>query len=180
MPGSATRALDRYTRADELGRVSVLIDHIDEGEVVGVCGPVLIRVVDGGPTELVQIDRVRRLVERELGNKAAVGLWIVLHHGTPSPSLGVARHSRDNVSALADRLCVVYSMLGIGFWAATVRKVAAMFNRLIGTPAPFEATIEDGARRMGLELVGADPEALLRGVEEMTERLREYRVRAAS
>ena len=59
-----------------------------------------------------------------------------------------------------DRQCVVYSLLGLGFWAVAAIAATTVLAKLMGQRPLIETSVEAGADRVGLELIGVDAEKL--------------------
>jgi hypothetical protein len=156
-------------------RVELEILQIDGGHAIASYGPVLIRVITTAPTDAALLDELRRLTESALERWPMIGIWVVVHHGAPFPDGEVRRHVERDLRPLRDRLCMVVSLLGLGFWAVTAVSVSSMLAKLIGQPALTETSVENGANRLGRELIGVDAEKLAVIHDELLDRIRNYR-----
>lgn len=141
--------------------------RLDAEQAVAILGPVAIRVIRSARTEAADIDCLRGLIDGVLASSPAAGMWIVVHHGAPIPDASARRHAGRVLRAYNDRLSISYSMLGLGFWANAARAATMTVARLIGTHAPVEATLEAGAERLSMDLIGIDPAALVEAHDEL-------------
>jgi hypothetical protein len=147
--------------------VDLQIHRIDGGHAIATFGPVLILVITTASTEIAMIDELARLAELTLARWPMCGTWVVVHHGAPIPDGEVRRHTGRVMGRFRDRQCTVYSMLGLGFWASAAIAASMVFAKLIGQRALIETSIEAGAQRLGLELIGVDAEKLVVSYEEV-------------
>ena len=144
------------------------LHHVDETQALATCGAVVMRIVMSAPTRVEDIDHVITLVDAVLERSPTAGLWVVVHHGAPLPPAHVRDHATHQFRPYEDRLCTTVSMLGLGFWASTAYKVTAAFTRLAKRSAPVEASVADGARRLSMELIGIDADALIAAHDELS------------
>ena len=142
-------------------------------EVCAIWGPVVLRLVDGAPTEQPDIDRIHVLLEELLAAWPSVGMLVIAHHGNPTPSLATLRYSKQLMDRFEQRLVVGITLLGLGFWAEAARASADLFIRLArGSTVALESSVEQAVRRMALELVGIDGDGLRAACAELELRLR--------
>lgn len=142
-------------------------------EIYAIWGPVVLRIADGAPTELADIDRVHALLDEVLTTWPSAGMLLIVHHGNPNPSMATMRYASQVMADIEHRMVVGIALLGLGFWAETVRASTALLMRLIrGSTVALEGSIEDAARRMALELVGIDAEGLRLACQELERRFR--------
>jgi len=148
------------------------IKHRTPQDIYAVCGPVLIRIADGAPTELADIDRIHQCFTEMLAHRPNVGMLLLAHHGNPTPSMATIRYAVQQMGHLQERIVVAVALLGLGFWADTARAVTAGLMRLLRGGAVILASSPEAAvEGMTLELVGLDGAALLAATVEL-ERLR--------
>lgn len=141
--------------------VKLEIHELGEHAACATVGCVILRIIDGALTEVDTIDRFMTHAEAVLARAHFTGLWIVVNHGSPPPTLGVARHAARRLNAHGERQTTVYSMLGIGFWVAAARRTTVILNKLLRSPSFIEDTVEAGARRLAMELVGVNSDELI-------------------
>jgi hypothetical protein len=140
--------------------VDLEIHRLDSGRALASFGPVIIVVITTASTDTAFIDELVRLTEVALARWPMCGIWIVAHHGAPVPDSEVRRHSGRVLRPFRDRQCVVYSMLGLGFWAGTAIATSMGLAKLLGQRPLIETSVEGGADRLGIELIGVDAEKL--------------------
>jgi hypothetical protein len=150
-----------------MARMDLVIHHLDGGQAWASFGPVLIRVITTAPTDLATAEVVSRLMPGELARWPMVGLWIVAHHGAPLPDNEFRRGFGPMLRPWRDRLVVVLTPLGLGFWAKSAVMVSATLSKLAGQQQLIETTLERGAARMGLELIGVDSDKLVASHDEL-------------
>jgi hypothetical protein len=134
---------------------------LDAEQALLTVGPVVIRIIMSARTETVDIDRVVALVDRTLERSPMAGVWIVAHHDAPVPDAGVRRYVGRVFRPYGERLVIAYSLLGLGFWASTATAAMLAVSKLIGMRSPIETTLERGAERLCMELIGIDPTRLI-------------------
>jgi hypothetical protein len=154
--------------------VELQIHHIDGGHAVASFGPVLLLVITTAPTSTAVIDELARLSGVALARWPMVGVWIVVHHGAPIPDAEVRRHIGRVMSPFRDRQSVVLSLLGLGFWSSTAIAVSTVISRMIGQRPMIETSVEDGAERLGLEMIGVDAEKLAVIHDELLEAIQTH------
>ena len=141
------------------------IHSLDGREAIATIGSVVLRVIDGAPTDTDVLDRFAARTQRVLERSSFVGMWIVVHHGSPPPTMAVSRYAARVLEAQAHRSSTVYSMLGLGFWAATARAATSMVNTMLRSSSHVEDSVEAGAARLAQELVGLNSDELVAGYE---------------
>jgi hypothetical protein len=167
-PGGG-EALGIYNLAVELQ-----IHHIDGGHAIASFGPVLIRVITSARTDTAVLDEVARLSGLALTRWPMIGVWVVAHHGAPLPDGDARRHSGLVLRPFRDRSCVVFSLLGLGFWASAAIAVSKVLALLSGHHPLINTSVEDGAERLGLELIGVDAEKLAVIHDELLEAIQTH------
>jgi hypothetical protein len=140
--------------------VDLEIHQLDGGRAVASFGPVIVVVITTAPTDTRFIDELARLSELALVRWPMCAIWVVAHHGAPIPDNEVRRHSGRALRPFRDRQCVVYSLLGLGFWTVAAVAATTMLAKLMGQRPLIETSVEAGADRIGLELIGVDAEKL--------------------
>ena len=148
-----------------------------EQEIYAIWGPVVVRLIDGAQTEPADIDRLHGLLAGVLIGWPTVGMLLVSHHGSPQPSVATMRYSKNQMADIEDRLVIGIALLGLGFWAETARATASWLMRFAQSSVVLEGSVDDAARRMGMELVGLDAEGLIGACDELERR---FRTRASS
>jgi hypothetical protein len=154
--------------------VELQIHRLDGGHAIASFGPVLIRVITTAPTDPAIIDELARLTELTLGRWPMCGMWVVVHHGAPIPDGDVRRHAGRVLGPFRERQCVVYSLLGLGFWSSAAIAVSIVLAKLIGQRPLISTTVEAGAERLGLELIGVDAEKLAAIHDELLEAIQTH------
>lgn len=154
------------------------IHQLDGGHAVASFGPVLIRVITSAGTDIAVIDELARLSEVALTRWPMIGMWIVVHHGAPIPDSELRRHAGRVLRPLRGRQCLVFSLPGLGFWAAAAITVSRMFAKMVGQHPLIGTSIEDGAERLGHELIGVDAEKLAVIHDELLEAIQAHAKRA--
>jgi len=143
------------------------IHHRSDGEVAAELGPLLLRVVRGGSTTDEAVDRLVEMLEGMLARWPAVGVLIIVEHGTPRPTPEIRRRVDAVLRRHGERVVIGYAFLGLGFWSFEAREFAAERAAALGEPVFVEVDVEQLARRMSLELVGIDPERIVRTVAQL-------------
>jgi hypothetical protein len=151
--------------------VELRVRTLERHEAIACVGPVLIRVIDGAPTTTASIDAIRAGADELLQRWPMVGVWIVAHHGSPLPEPEARRYAGELFGRDGDKLCMVYSLLGLGFWATAAIGVSKLLARLMGQPALIETSVEAGAQRLGMEMIGIDPQQLVMAHDELLRRM---------
>jgi hypothetical protein len=154
--------------------VELQIHQLDGGHAIASFGPVIIRVITTAPTTTAVIDEFGRLIESALARWPTCGVWVVVHHGAPIPDGDARRHAGRVFGAFGDRQCVVYTLLGLGFWSSAAIAVSLVLAKLIGQHPLIETSIEAGAERLGLELIGIDAEKLAVIHDELLEMIQAH------
>lgn len=132
--------------------------HVDGGQALATVERVVIRVITTAPTHPEDLDRLSTRLDAVLDSGFAwAGLWIVIHHGAPVPSLSTQRYAGRIFKPYGDKIAIVYSMLGLGFWTNLALSATRSFSKFVGISAPIELSVEDGAQRLAQEFVGRDP-----------------------
>jgi hypothetical protein len=150
------------------------VRHRGEFEICAIWGPVVIRLLDGAPTEPSDIDRVRALLDEVRQHWSSVGMLTIAHHGTPVPSLATTRYSVQLMGNLEDRLVVGVALLGLGFWAQAGRATVDFLSRIARRSSTFVLgeSVAEVVDRMALELVGLERESLCSACAELERRFR--------
>jgi hypothetical protein len=161
--------MDVYNLAVELQ-----IHRLDSGHAIANFGPVLILVITTAETDAALIDELARQTEHTLSSWPMCALWVVVHHGTPIPDGEVRRHTGRALRPFRERQCVVFSLLGLGFWASAAIAACMVFAKLIGQRPLIESSVEAGAERVGLELIGVDAEKLAVVHDELLEAIQTH------
>jgi hypothetical protein len=146
----------------------------DATEICAIWGPVVIRLLDGAPTEPSDIDRVRALLDEATQHWPSIGMLTIAHHGTPVPSLSTMRYSKQVMGTLEDRLVIGVALLGLGFWAEAGRASVDFLSRIAMRKSTFSLgdSVEAVVERMSLELVGLEREPLCSACAELERRFR--------
>lgn len=151
------------------------IHHLDAEQAVATLGPIVVRVNTRARTEIADVDRVTMLVDRTLERSPMAGIWIVAHHGAPVPDAPVRRYAGRAFRPYDKRLCVAYSLLGLGFWASTASTATITISKLSGMRSPVETSLERGAERLCMELIGVDSTRLIAAHDQLLERIQSQR-----
>lgn len=154
--------------------VELQIHHLDGGHAIATLGPVLIRVITSAPTDPQVLDEIVQLCELALQRWPTIGVWVVAHHGAPIPDSDTRRHAGRVLEPLRDRSCVVFTLLGLGFWSSAAVGVSKLLAMLIGQRPMIETSVEDGADRLGMELIGIDAEKLAVVHDELLEAIQKH------
>jgi hypothetical protein len=137
-------------------------------EILVERGPVLIRVLNGATTEIEDVDFGCALFDAMLERYPAIATLAVVEHGTPIPSAAVRRYTAERFGSYAPRLIVGAVFLGLGFWASASLAATSLFMRVLGKQnGMIETSLEEIARKLSLELVGLDPDALVAFIEQL-------------
>ena len=147
------------------------IHRLDTSQATATLGPVVIRVVRSARTEESDLDFLRVLTDEALAKYPASGMWVVVHHGAPIPSGPVRRYTGQVFTPYKERMSLAYSMLGLGFWASAARAASSVLAKLVGANAPTTTSVEEGAHKLSMDLVGVDPEELVAAHDALLERM---------
>jgi hypothetical protein len=149
------------------------IEHQSDTQVWATWGPVLIRIVDGAPTEPSDMDRLRVLILGLLDEWPTIGMLLIVHHGTPIPSITTLRYANQLMGDLQDRLVVSTALLGLGYWAETSRAAINFFAHLVrGHTFILAGSVESAVDKLAFELVGLDRQQLCSASAELERRFR--------
>lgn len=150
--------------------------HQTSGERLVTRGPLMVRVLDGGPTTVEDVDLACELIERMLQQYPAIALLVIVEHGTPVPSLAVRRYSAERFGSHGDRLLLGVCMLGLGFWAKTAFNSMTFALRFTGAMTVLlDTNLEKFAGQLAYELVGLDPDDLVALFEQQRAQLQAQR-----
>ena len=153
----------------------VVVPHyIDHEQAVGCVGPVLIRVITSAPTEIVDFERCTRVVDDILLRAPAAGIWVVVHHGAPIPDSSTRRYMGQKLKGYGERVSVAFSLLGLGFWTSGAIAATVAINKVFGVNSPITTSVEAGAERLCMDLIGLNPERLVAGHATLLERIAEH------
>ena len=134
------------------------LHHVDAGQALATIEGVVVRVITTATTNPEDLDALSLHIDALLeGGAGWAGLWIVVHHGAPVPSISTRRYAGKVFKPYGDKIAVVYSMLGLGFWTSLAISATRSLSKFIGMSAPIELSIEDGAQRLAQEFIGRDP-----------------------
>lgn len=141
-------------------------------EICATRGPVVIRICDGFRSELDDLRRVEQLFDELLETHAHIAILLVLTHGTPLPDAAAHRYSMESAQRYGDRLVLCVALLGLGFWASTVRATMGAFTRVLRRGNIWlEGSVERAIERLTTELVGIDADALMTTYKELWDEL---------
>jgi hypothetical protein len=149
------------------------IKYQSDTQIYATWGPVLLRIADGAPTEIAEINRSHAISLELLEQWPTIGSLLIAHHGNPTPSFATMRYARQLMNGLEDRMVVCVATLGIGYWAQAARVTTSFFARLIpGNSFVLAGSVESAVERMTFELVGLDPAQLHSACIELERRFR--------
>lgn len=152
------------------------VEHQTTGERVVTRGLLMVRVLDGGPTTVEDVDLACKLVERLLEQHPTVASVAIVEHGTPVVSLAVNRYAAERFGSYGDRLLVGVCMLGLGFWAkAAFNSMTVALRFTDAMTLLLDTNLESFARQLADELVGLDPAELVAFFEQQREHMRAHR-----
>jgi hypothetical protein len=156
--------------------VEVIVQHQTSGERLVTRGPLMVRVLDGGPSTIEDVDLACELLEQMLEQYPAIALVVIVEHGTPVPPIAVFRYTTERFGAYGDRVLLGSCLLGLGFWAKTALSSMTTALRFTGTLTVLtETNLESLARQLSFELVGLDPADLVAFFEQQRALLRAHR-----
>lgn len=139
-----------------------LVPHyVNHEQALACLGPVVIRVIWTARTEPDDIDRVAQLLDRVLEHAPAAGLWVVVHHDSPVPDGATRRYGGRVMKRYDKHVCIVYSLLGLGFWASAASAAMSAISKLSGVYSPRTQSLEAGAQHLCSEFIGLNPGPLL-------------------
>ena len=127
----------------------------------------MIRVCDGGRTEIADLERVEALFDELLASKPVIGMLLVFTHDTPLPSPATQRHAAAGLLRLRGRVMVATATVGLGFWATSFRAGLDAVFRALGGGVVVETRVEAAAERLAGELIGIDAEGLVAVYERL-------------
>jgi hypothetical protein len=152
--------------------VQMQVRYQTDREICATRGPVVIRICDGIQTELDDLLRVEKLFDELLETHADIAILLVLTHGTPLPDAAVHRYAMESAQGFGDRVVLCVALLGLGFWASTVRATMGAFTRVLRRGNVWlEGSVERAIERLTTELVGIDPDALMTAYRELWDQL---------
>lgn len=144
-------------------RVDLRIRYRGDGEMVAELGPLFFRVINGVSTTHADVDRLVATLDSMLERWPLVAVLVAIEHGTPSPSAEIRRRVDDELRRYGDRIVIGYALLGLGFWTVDARGWARERATTLGVPVLVENGVRELASRVGLELVGVDPDQVVEG-----------------
>lgn len=149
------------------------IKHQSDTQAYATWGPVLIRIVDGAPTEPSDMDRLRVLFLELLDKSPTIGMLLIAHHGSPIPNVATLRYANHLMTEFEDRLVVGIALLGLGYWAETSRAAINFLTRLVRRNTYILTnSVETAVDQMAFELVGLDREQLCSAAIELERQFR--------
>ena len=147
------------------------IHHLDSQHAIVTLGAVVIRIIESARTDREELEHLAGLCEAILERHSVAGMWVVVHHGAPIPDAAVRRYAGQLFRPHKDRLSVVYSMLGLGFWSSAAIAATRALTSLMGVRAPIETSVEGGAHRLSQDLIGMDPAKLVSTHHDLLQRM---------
>jgi hypothetical protein len=147
------------------------VHYRSDGELVAEVGPLLLRALDGAATTDESVERLATLVERLLVRWPIIAVLVVVEHGTPRPTPEIRRRIDEALGRYSERIVMGYVFLGLGFWTADAREFAAERAATLPMPVFVELSVHELATRIGHELVGVDPELIVRSFEKLRSEL---------
>jgi hypothetical protein len=152
---------------------SLEIKHQSDTQVYATWGPVLIRIVDGAPSEPSDMDQLHVIFLELLDEWPTIGMLLIAHHGNPVPNLTTLRYANQLMGELDDRLVISIALLGLGYWAEAGRAAISMLTRLVrGNTYFFASSVDDAIEKLVLELVGLDRAQLSSTCTDLERRFR--------
>jgi hypothetical protein len=149
------------------------ICHHTDKQILATWGPVFIRITDGAMIDAPEIERAHARCLELLDEWSTIGSLLIVHHGTPIPSLGTLRYARQRMVGVEHRIVVGVALLGLGYWAEAARVTTSLFGRLFrGNSFVLTNSVESAVKGMTFELVGVDSEQLHSACIEAERRLR--------
>lgn len=149
-------------------KVRFRTDH----EICATWGPVVIRISDGVRTEIEDLVRVQKLFDELLESHKTIAILLVLTHGTPPLDATTQRHAKESMVRYKDRLVLSVALLGLGFWASTMRGALGLLVRVVGgTNMWLEGSVERAVERLSYELVGIHADALMTVYQQLWDEL---------
>jgi hypothetical protein len=153
--------------------MELIVKQRCERQIHAIWGPVLIRIADGAPTDVADIDRLHCYFVEMLERWPTIGMLLVAHHENPMPSVAALRHAKQQMPALADRIVIAVALLGLGFWADAGRSMVGMFMRMAGGGTfVLEKSVDAAATKLGHELIGLDPAGLIDACAQLERQFR--------
>lgn len=146
------------------------VHYRGDGDIVAELGPLLLRVVNGVETTHETVDRLIASLDRLLARWSIVGVLVLVEHGTPKPASEVRRRVDEALGSHGQRIVIGYAFLGLGFWTADAREFAAE-RAALGMTVFAAGTVRELVTRVSLELVGVDPELIVRSCEQLRSEL---------
>jgi hypothetical protein len=159
------------SRAGGIGKLELEVRRVRHEEQIATFGPVLIRVFRNVPTEIPELDLARELLDELSERWPVIGVWAIAHHGAPIPDGPTRRRAKEVFGRYGDKLVLVQSVVGLGFWAAAGTATGTAIARLLGISFPIENSVEAGAERLAMEMVGLDPQELIVAHDELFRRI---------
>jgi hypothetical protein len=152
--------------------VQTQLRYQTDREICATWGPIVIRICDRAPTEIHDLLRVQKLFDELLETHAHIAILLVVTHGTPLPDGATHRYSMESAQAYGDRLVLSVAVLGLGFWASTVRATMGTFTRVLRRGNIWlEGSVERAIERLTGELVGIDADALMAAYKQLWDEL---------
>ncbi|NVB37341.1 hypothetical protein G6O69_05825 [Pseudenhygromyxa sp. WMMC2535] len=143
------------------------IHHRTDAEVLAEYGALVIRAIDGAPTEIEDVDRASDLIDELLERRANIGVLVIVEHGSPAPTPECMRHMRRRSQPRAERLVVGFAMLGLGFWAKAALHLTQVAVQAMNMSMFAGTELRPVVEGMSRELVGLDPATILALCEQL-------------
>jgi hypothetical protein len=147
--------------------VDLRIHYRGDGEMVAELGPLFLRVINGVPTTHADVDRLVETLDRMLDRWPLIAVLVAVEHGSPSPTAEIRRRVDDELRRYGDRIVIGYALLGLGFWTVDAREWATERAATLGLPVVVANDIRELASQVSLELIGVDPELIVRGISQL-------------
>lgn len=143
------------------------IAYATRTELVAFSSHVVIRITDGHRSEPHDYDRLEAVIADKVGG-GDYGLLVVIHHGTPPPSPETWRYATQVANRRPPGAHVIVARLGLGFWSASAQALLAkLLASLRVKDVQITGSIEEAAQVLATELIGINPDELVRGYDEL-------------
>jgi hypothetical protein len=148
--------------------VELRLRYQSDREICATWGAVVIRICDGAQTEIEDLRRVQQLFDELLETRTTIAMLLVFTHGTALPDQATQRFAKESMGAYEERLVISVAVLGLGFWASTMRSALGTIIRVVRRGDVWlEGSVERAITRLTTDLVGIDADALMAVYQEL-------------
>lgn len=140
------------------------IRYADSQQVVATCGPLIMRIIERARTDIEDVELMYELLDEARRNRLVPAVMVVVHHGAPIPAPHVLRYMAAGIPRLGSA-AVMFTMLGLGFWAQTTQCALLRLSQLAGMRVPVATDLDSAAARLSRRTPSLDVATVISAYE---------------